>query len=463
MKSPVTLETVRSRRSRRPKSAVIPRRRRKSKCKTRLGQLQENGEISLGLLGDFPQHGKVTYEEDEIKQVGEIEENVARGVHSSKKNKRHTGRRKKNNRKERKIKKRRTKVRKRRKKESKNNPVDITCSKNMNQGARSKSSFSPSIKEIEALMLGLSYIRKGDQVMGRQWLELASKVGNARASYEIAKLSSCNKDRAQWLELAATRGFAKAQCTLAELLLTEKEDDEKLDNQLRALQLLELSAAQGFAHARYILGKLSLKSSPQVGDMVKSEMAAEMWFKMAAELNHIQACCELASMYDRQAKLRQNVCIEEKSFANNRTKDRLLNLSLSYWRRAADLGDAQAQFNVGRIWAQKAMFSGNASGAILGDRGEPLISGKEDDEAVKWFNLACKQVHGDALNEMGCRFWTGGRGVEKSLMKAVEMWEKASLQGHLLAQRNLQTAQSTDGVGIPSGWPLKLRNWNPLS
>ena len=97
----------------------------------------------------------------------------------------------------------------------------------------------------------------------------------------------------------------------------------------------------------------------------------------------------------------------------------------------------------------------------MGNCGEPMDPGREDVEAAQWFARAADQAHAGARNELGCLHWTGGRGVGKSLQKAVAMWEAASAQGHAVARENLRCAQEVDGVGVPKGWPLRLRNWKP--
>ena len=141
---------------------------------------------------------------------------------------------------------------------------------------------------------------------------------------------------------------------------------------------------------------------------------------------------------------RASIAPEHRSWERKLTV--IQHLALHYWRRAAELGDAQSQFNLGRVMSQKALLAGEQSGAVVGNHGEPQSPGREQVEAAKWYALASKQGHSGAQNELGCLHWTGGRGVPKSLQKAVGLWEAASSKNHVVAQKNLRRALEAEGL-----------------
>ncbi|KAF9558433.1 hypothetical protein EC968_007098 [Mortierella alpina] len=128
--------------------------------------------------------------------------------------------------------------------------------------------------------------------------------------------------------------------------------------------------------------------------------------------------------------------------------------SLSYYRQAAERGDAAAQFTLAQMyeqgqgveaseaeavkWYRKAAEGGNAEAqfslAQLYDDGRGV---KEDlDHAARWYRRAADQGHADAQYKMGS--WCSlGFGVEESNVEAVYWYRKAALQGHAAGQLNL--------------------------
>ena len=87
-------------------------------------------------------------------------------------------------------------------------------------------------------------------------------------------------------------------------------------------------------------------------------------------------------------------------------------------QRAADRGDAIAQFNLGEMYR----------------RGEEVA--QDFQKAVEWYQNAADQGYADAQNGLGSRYYHG-QGVLKDYQKAVEWYQKAADQGHAMAQNNL--------------------------
>ena len=87
-------------------------------------------------------------------------------------------------------------------------------------------------------------------------------------------------------------------------------------------------------------------------------------------------------------------------------------------KKAAEGGDAEAQFRLGRMYAD----------------GKGV---KQDyKQAVEWYRKAAEQGLANAQNHMGVMY-KNGRGVTKDNKKAAEWYKKAAEQGHPWAQVNL--------------------------
>ena len=88
------------------------------------------------------------------------------------------------------------------------------------------------------------------------------------------------------------------------------------------------------------------------------------------------------------------------------------------YKAKAELGDAEAQFNLGFCYA-------NGQGVR-----------KDKEEAVKWFRRAAEQNYAPAQSNLGYCY-DNGRGVVKDYVEAVKWYRKAAEQGHTEAQLNL--------------------------
>jgi TPR repeat protein len=134
-------------------------------------------------------------------------------------------------------------------------------------------------------------------------------------------------------------------------------------------------------------------------------------------------------------------------------------------RRAAEEGNALAQFNLGLLyesgrgvfkdtaeaikWFRKAADQGfdeaqYALGCCYnGDDGFP----KDPVEAVKWWGKAAAQGYADAQYCLGLSYFAG-EGVDKNPVEAAKWWRKAAEQNHAGAQYFLGLSYSL-GLGVP--------------
>jgi len=133
-------------------------------------------------------------------------------------------------------------------------------------------------------------------------------------------------------------------------------------------------------------------------------------------------------------------------------------------RKAAEEGDAEAQYNLGEMyrkerwdyseaikWYRKAAEQGHiSSGYHLGvmyynGEGTP----KDVDEAIKWYRMAAKQGYTKAQYILGIMY-SNGEGVVQNDAEAIRWYKKAAAQGHSDAQYNLELMYIT-GRGVREG------------
>jgi TPR repeat protein len=91
---------------------------------------------------------------------------------------------------------------------------------------------------------------------------------------------------------------------------------------------------------------------------------------------------------------------------------------IKQYRKDAEQGDVQAQFNLGRMYKE--------------GRGVE----QDYEEAVKWYRKAAEQGDAQAQNSLGLRH-EKGQGVEQDYTEAVRWYREAAGQGNVQAQTNL--------------------------
>ena len=99
--------------------------------------------------------------------------------------------------------------------------------------------------------------------------------------------------------------------------------------------------------------------------------------------------------------------------------------SIRQLRKAANSGDADAQYELGRKYRQ-------------GDGVDKNLR-----QAAEWFRLAANQGHSDAQNILGVMYST-----EKAYEAAADMFRRAARQNHSAAQVSLGVAYEL-GLGVP--------------
>ena len=103
-------------------------------------------------------------------------------------------------------------------------------------------------------------------------------------------------------------------------------------------------------------------------------------------------------------------------------------VALQELRPLAKQGDAAAQYNLGRMYANGYGIS------------------QDDAEAVDWYRKAAEQGYADAQYNLG-GMYSNGKGVLQDDAEAVTWWRKAAEQGDAYAQTNLGFMYR-DGEGV---------------
>lgn len=98
-------------------------------------------------------------------------------------------------------------------------------------------------------------------------------------------------------------------------------------------------------------------------------------------------------------------------------------LSLRWFLKAARQGDADAQFNLGRVY-------GKATGAVYGkQRAAP----RDDVAATHWYQSAAEQDHGPAQRNLADMYAQGSPTVPRDRARAVFWLKRAAAAGDLAA------------------------------
>ncbi|HJZ22945.1 MAG TPA: tetratricopeptide repeat protein, partial [Candidatus Babeliales bacterium] len=235
----------------------------------------------------------------------------------------------------------------------------------------------------------------------------------------------------------AKKGDPKAQNHLGFLLQMGLGVEKNL---IKAVECFRKAAEQSNAMAQYNLGLCYLN-----GDGIEKNSAkAAQWFEAAAQKNYTNAqikfgCC----------------CLEGIGTTKNE------NEAVKWFTKAAEKNDDLAQFYLGNCYEQGIGVEKNIATAIewytkaaeKNDKaqlrlGLHYLIAKNDTEAVKWLEKAADQKNSEAQSMLGdCYF--GGIGVEKSLIKAIELYAEAAeaaienkeendddVQGHLVEYKN---------------------------
>ena len=171
--------------------------------------------------------------------------------------------------------------------------------------------------------------------------------------------------------------------------------------------------------------------------VAKDERQAVEWYRKAADQGDATAQFNLGVMYDNG----QGVSKDER-------------LAVEWYRKAADQGNANAQFSLGVMyangqgvakderqaveWYRKAADQGDTNAqrnlGFMYESGKGVA--KDERLAVSWYRRAADQGNATAQLNLGVMY-DNGRGVAKDERQAVEWYRKAADQGDAIASNNL--------------------------
>ena len=116
--------------------------------------------------------------------------------------------------------------------------------------------------------------------------------------------------------------------------------------------------------------------------------------------------------------------------------------AVSWYRKAADQGDADAQYNLG----------------VMYDNGQGVP--QDYAAAVSWYRKAADQGDADAQYNLGVMY-DNGQGVPQDYAAAVSWYRKAADQGYADAQYNLGVMYD-NGQGVPQDY-VQAHMWFNLA
>lgn len=150
-----------------------------------------------------------------------------------------------------------------------------------------------------------------------------------------------------------------------------------------------------------------------------------------ADVSQVEKLRQTADLGDVQAQFNLGLCYE---FGRGVAKDQIM--AMKWFRDAAEQGYDEAQYTLGCCYN--------------GDEGFPKDAG----EAVKWWGKAAAQGHANAEYCLGLIYYVG-QGVPRNPAESIIWWGEAAEQGHANAQYFLGLCYYM-GFGTPKQEKLGL-------
>ncbi len=342
-----------------------------------------------------------------------------------------------------------------------------------------------------ALNLGIAYLSgqgvPQDYTEAARWNRKAAEQGLAGAEHNLGNayfkgqgVPQNYTEAVKWYRRAAYQGLAASQYSLG---LAYANGNGVGQDYLEAARWYLKSAEQGDVDAQYNLAGLYAQGLGVAQDLAEAE---KWWIKAAAQGDDQAKKC-LQSLYS--AASGQNSSGRSPAGSPGHTgggssgshgqedSDELLKRGIDYfygnsglrqdyseamrlWRRAAELGNAEAQFRLafdgydqGRgltqnydeaaIWYLKAAEQGHADAQC--HLGFLYLCGngvkKDESEAAKWFRMAAGQGNSSAQYALG-QIYHYGWGVERDNAEALKWYRLAAEQGNADAKEELSKLQT---------------------
>lgn len=259
--------------------------------------------------------------------------------------------------------------------------------------------------------MGLSFLQGDgvpmDETQGFYWMLQAAQQGHALAQGQVGMLyveeqGPCYQPEqgVYWLEQASEAGEIMAQAVLGEIylmgILLPKDED-------KGMELLKHSAQQGYAPAQYVLGMYYLEE-----ERLAPELAVR-WLQQAAQQGHADAQAELGGLY------RHGLGVGPEP-----------QMAFRWWTRA--LGDG--------LQGEMRGIVCNELGCLLQYELQEGTEAERLEQAAAYFAEGATLGNAEAQNNLGAMFALGV-GREVDLAQAQHYYLQAARQGHAMAQYNL--------------------------
>ena len=292
---------------------------------------------------------------------------------------------------------------------------------------------------------------KQDLALSKSWLEKAAKNKNIDAQYILGKVLATSQNWAGslfWLQKAAVHGHKEAGYTTAALLASRNENKVLIKDSWRWLY-----HGMRDNNPKTLYNLAIILNSGRLG-LPKTDFNYQLWLQKAAQVGIISAQNDLGVYL----KLHH----QESSQASMR------------WLRKAAFKDAEAQFNLGLIYARGEGITPNDDKAIhwwkkAAQRGSPHAEmmlglfynlgrgvGRSEQEAVNWYLKAAKFGNTNAIYNLAVLYYNG-LGIDRNYEQAAKYFSILAKQGNTDAQ-NIYGSLFLEGQGV-SFKPQKAIKW----
>ena len=243
-----------------------------------------------------------------------------------------------------------------------------------------------------------------------EWYRRAANNNHSAAQYNLANClfvgRGCDVDQAEaveWYRKSAEQGIAVAQKEYGNCLFYGKGCNQ---NKEEAVKWYRKASEQGF-----VLAQRNLAVCLENGEGCTQNLyEAKKWYEKAAEQGNEFAVKAVKRLTDNSQSMENAALITQNENSNKDLANQL--------RKAAEAGDAEAQYELGT-----RLYYGN----------ECKVN---NEEAVKWFRKAAEQGHTKAQYLLGQSFVLG-MGCKKNKEEAEKWLRKAAEKGYTKANAYL--------------------------
>ncbi|CAN5225279.1 hypothetical protein BH10PSE19_BH10PSE19_14090 [soil metagenome] len=243
----------------------------------------------------------------------------------------------------------------------------------------------------------------------------SSSSSSSSSSIEAPKLTTAAEQKENDAQFAELHKLAVQGDKAAQFMLGYHYDKRGMDmtNVLESVRWYRKSAEQGYLAACLHLADIYKEGR---GKMIKPNLTeADKWSHKVTDSKNAIALFDLGSVYYKSGTSGSGDNLIQ--YMSGTQEDNMLDAARCYLK-AANLGDAVAQFNMG----------------VLYKEGKGVVRNMA--QAVEWYQEAANQGYALAQFHLGYCY-ANGEGIDRDPVKAVEWYRKAANQGDAIAQFHL--------------------------